>query len=373
MIGKNPLHARAPADPLFFLARAILFEMDPEKAHDLTLNVLSKQAVQRWLKRRYETATGNLSVLGQTFENRVGLAAGLDKNADYIDALGAMGFGHIEVGTVTPRPQSGNVKPRIFRLVQHNALINRLGFNNKGVEHLVGQVQKRRYRGILGINIGKNATTPLDNALDDYQFCLERVYPFADYVTVNVSSPNTQGLRDMQHGERLLTLLEALKNTQSRLSTEHGRYVPIAVKIAPDMTNAELDEFCLQLVNHEIDALISGNTTNTRVSVSQHLYAREAGGLSGKPLLALADDRLAAIHQRIGDKAVIFGVGGVSCGNDATRKLELGADLVQLYSGLIFQGPALIRDCIEATSMFTKSPTAAKTTPITQYSTEQYD
>lgn len=359
MIGENPLHSRAPSDPLFFLARAILFEMDPEKAHDLALRALNKQPVKRWLESRYEAAPGNISVLGQTFGNRVGLAAGLDKNADYIDALGAMGFGHIEVGTVTPKPQSGNEKPRIFRLVQHNGLINRLGFNNKGVDHLVQQVQHRRYRGKLGINIGKNATTPLDNALQDYLFCLERVYPFADYITVNISSPNTQGLRDMQHGERLNALLEALKNAQSKLSTEHSRYVPIAVKIAPDMTDAELDEFCVQLLNHEIDAMISGNTTNTREPVSHHIYAREVGGLSGQPLLPLANDRLAAVHQRIGDKAVLFGVGGVSCGNDALKKLHLGADLVQLYSGLIYQGPALVRDCIEATRLFTAGSTVA--------------
>ncbi|MFK7862374.1 MAG: quinone-dependent dihydroorotate dehydrogenase [Granulosicoccus sp.] len=349
MIAQNPLFSTPPHDVLFALGRAILFEMDPEKAHDFALGMLENRPVQRLLTNRYQVAPCNTAAMGQHFENRIGLAAGLDKNADYIDGLGAMGFGHIEVGTITPQPQAGNSKPRIFRLIQHQALINRLGFNNKGVDHLVRQVQKRKYQGRLGINIGKNATTSLDDAQNDYLYCLERVYPFADYIAVNISSPNTQGLRDLQHGERLQTLLEALKNAQSKLSTEHDRYVPIALKIAPDMTDTELDEFCSHVTAFEIDALISGNTTNTREPVASHLYARESGGLSGKPLRALADDRLAAVRGRIGGKTVLFGVGGVSCGNDALKKLETGADLVQLYSGLIYQGPGLVRDCIEAT------------------------
>jgi len=349
MNAHNPLFSHPPADRLFSLGKAILFEMDPEKAHDLTLGMLSNRAMQRLVARRYQVAPSNTAVMGQHFENRVGLAAGLDKNGDYVDALGAMGFGHIEVGTVTPKPQTGNVRPRIFRLVQHEALINRLGFNNKGVDHLVAQVQTRQYRGKLGINIGKNASTSLDDAEKDYLYCLDRVYPIADYVTVNISSPNTQGLRDLQHGQRLQALLETLKTAQGRLSTEHGRYVPIAVKIAPDMTDSELDSFCKQVVDFEIDALISGNTTNSREMVASHLYARETGGLSGRPLRALADDRLAAVRDRISEKTTLFGVGGISCGNDALNKLQTGADLVQLYSGLIFQGPALVRDCIEAT------------------------
>lgn len=352
MIAENPLFSYPPKDPLFSLGRAILFEMDPEKAHDLALSMLNNRPMQRLLSRRYQVASCNTAVMGQHFENRIGLAAGFDKNADYIDTLGAMGFGHIEVGTVTPKPQIGNTKPRIFRLQQHQALINRLGFNNKGVDHLVAQVQKSKYQGKLGINIGKNATTSLDNAQDDYLICIERIYAFADYITVNISSPNTQGLRDLQHGEYLKTLLESWKNAQSRLSTEHNRYVPIAVKIAPDMTDSELDDFCEQLNAFEIDAVISGNTTNTRDAVASHLYARETGGLSGKPLRALADDRLAAVRARISEKTVLFGVGGVSCGNDALNKLQTGADLVQIYSGLIYQGPALVRDCIEATRNF---------------------
>jgi len=339
-----------PRDALFKLGRAILFEMDPEKAHDLALSLLSRAPVRTFLTRRYSTTPAPIDCLGQTFSNRLGLAAGLDKNGDYIDALGAMGFGHLEIGTVTPKPQPGNARPRLFRLQQHRALINRMGFNNAGVDHLVRQVKQRKYPGKLGINIGKNASTPLDEARYDYLYCLERVYPHADYITINISSPNTQGLRDLQHGERLASLLNALKNSQSKLATQHDRYVPIAVKIAPDMTNEELDDFCQAIVLHEIDAVIAGNTTSQREAVSTHLYAREAGGLSGAPLKELANDRLKALSTRLGSKAALIGVGGVSCGMDARIKIDNGATLVQLYTGLIYHGPALVRDCINSTS-----------------------
>ncbi len=338
-----------PRDPLFALGRAILFEMDPERAHDLALCALSRAVIQNWVTRRYHTESTSVTCLGLEFSNRIGLAAGLDKNADYMDALGAFGFGHIEVGTVTPRPQAGNPRPRLFRLPQHAALINRMGFNNKGVDHLVQQVSKRQYQGKLGINIGKNATTDLSAAEHDYLYCLERVYPHADYVTVNISSPNTKGLRDLQHGEHLTRLLSALKNTQSRLATEHDKTVPIAVKIAPDMTSDELSEFCDTCIAHEIDAIITGNTTQSRTPVSKHIYAREAGGLSGAPLASLADSTLEHTVNRVQGKLPIFGVGGVSSGNAAQRKLTLGASLVQIYSGLIYHGPALVRDCIKAT------------------------
>lgn len=339
-----------PKDWLFSLGRAILFEMDPEQAHDLALKLMSREPVTKLLAKRYTVAGSEVDCLAQTFPNRVGLAAGLDKNGDYIDALGAIGFGHLEIGTVTPRPQPGNPKPRIFRLEQHGALINRLGFNNLGVDHLVRQVQKRKYTGKLGINIGKNLTTSLDDAENDYLFCLERIYAHADYISINISSPNTQGLRDLQHGDRLKSLFTALKNAQSRLATSHGKHVPIAVKIAPDMSDSELDEFCEQAVAHEIEAIITGNTTNERAAVSTHLYATEAGGLSGAPLKVLANDRLKAVAQRIGTKAALIGVGGISCANDAQEKLDAGATLVQLYSGLIYHGPALVRDCILKTN-----------------------
>ena len=342
--------SNSPSDPLFALGRAILFELDPEKAHDLALKMLSLTPIRHLVANRYATSAGNTAAFGMHFENRIGLAAGLDKNADYIDALGAMGFGHIEVGTVTPKPQAGNPKPRLFRVHPHNALINRMGFNNKGVDHLVAQVQKRQYKGRLGINIGKNATTPLNNAVDDYLHCLKRVYVHADYITVNISSPNTKGLRDLQHGDALKTLLGELKEAQSKLATTHARQVPIAVKIAPDMSDEELDDFCAQIVTFEIEALICGNTTNTREPVRNHIYAREAGGLSGKPLLELANNRLEAVCERLNSKTLVIGAGGVSCGQDAAVKHKLGAELVQLYSGLIFHGPALVRDCINATS-----------------------
>ena len=254
---ENMHFSNPPEDLLFSIGRAILFEMDPEQAHNMALKLMSHQPVIKLLEKRYPASGGNINCLSQTFPNRVGLAAGLDKNGDYIDALGAMGFGHLEIGTVTPRPQPGNPKPRIFRLEQHGALINRLGFNNLGVDHLVERVQKRRFKGKLGINIGKNAVTPLDEAENDYLHCLEKVYAHADYITINISSPNTQGLRDLQHGDRLKSLLSTLKNAQSRLATEHGKYVPIAVKIAPDMSDSELDEFCEQVLAHDIDAIIT--------------------------------------------------------------------------------------------------------------------
>lgn len=342
--------SNSPKDWLFSLGRAILFEMDPEQAHDLALKLMSREPVTKLLAKRYAVANSEVQCLSQTFANRVGLAAGLDKNGDYIDALGAMGFGHLEIGTVTPRPQPGNAKPRIFRLEQHGALINRLGFNNLGVDYLVERVQKRKYAGRLGINIGKNLATSLDEAESDYLYCLERSYAHADYISINISSPNTKGLRDLQHGDRLKSLFSSLKNAQSRLATSHEKHVPIVVKIAPDMSNAELDEFCEQVLAYEIEGVITGNTTNERDAVSTHLYATEAGGLSGAPLKTLANDRLKAVAQRVGTKTALIGVGGISCANDAQEKLDAGATLVQFYSGLIYHGPALIRDCVLKTN-----------------------
>ena len=353
--------SRAPRDPLFALGRAVLFELDPERAHDLALALLDRPAVQRALRRRYAVTDGAngsdgahvggpARCLGLEFENRVGLAAGFDKNGDHIEALAALGFGALELGTVTPRPQSGNPRPRLFRLPPHGALINRLGFNNAGVDHLAGRVERRRWQGPLGINIGKNASTPLERAADDYLACLERVHPLADWVTVNISSPNTANLRELQHGEALSRLLGRLDDARAALDARHGRRVPLAVKIAPDMSEPELDDFCATVREHGIDAVICGNTTREREAVATHLYARESGGLSGAPLAALADARLVAVTERLaGSGIALIGVGGISSGADAARKLALGAELVQLYSGLIFHGPALVRDCVTST------------------------
>ncbi len=348
-------------DLLYTVARRVLFELDPERAHDLALGALQRLAPGDWLRRRYTANSDprrvpsqgrpplrvSHNVFGIDFPNRVGLAAGLDKNGDYLDALGALGFGCLEIGTVTPKPQPGNPRPRLFRLASERALINRMGFNNHGVEHLARRVEQRRYTGRLGINIGKNASTPLTQAADDYRLCLERVYPLADYVTINVSSPNTQGLRDLQHGEHLRSLLENLKNSQARLHARHGMLTPLLVKIAPDLDEAELDTFCKAAVEHELDGVIAGNTTSTRTPVKHHLYAREAGGLSGAPLKPLADRQLRRTCERLNGKCPVIGVGGIDSGEDAAEKIRLGADMVQLYSGLIFHGPALVRDCVE--------------------------
>ena len=332
------------------MSRAILFELDPEPAHDLALKLLARKPMQHWMTERYAVEAPPVDCLGQTFANRVGLAAGFDKNGDYIDALGSLGFGCIEIGTITPRPQPGNARPRLFRLPGHGALINRMGFNNLGVDHLVKQVERRSYTGRLGINIGKNASTPLDQAEADYLLCLERVYAMADYVTINVSSPNTQGLRDLQHGERLRTLLENLKNAQAQLASRHGSYTPLVVKMAPDMSDDETDAFCDTVVACEIDGVICGNTTRERSRVARQVYENEAGGLSGAPLLALANDRLARVATRLDGKCTLIGSGGIHKHQHAVDKLTLGADLVQLYTGFIFHGPALVSDCIRRTS-----------------------
>jgi len=274
----------------------------------------------------------------------------LDKNGDYIDALGAMGFGFIEIGTITPKPQQGNPQPRLFRLTKHGALINRMGFNNLGVDHLVAKAQKRQFKGCLGINIGKNATTDLNDAQSDYLICLQKVYASADYISVNISSPNTQGLRDLQHGDRLHALLDCLKNAQAKLATQHGQYKPLVVKISPDMSDDELSEFCATVLEFEIDGIIAGNTTSERSMVDGSKHAAETGGLSGAPMRALADDRLGVVAEQLSGKIALIGVGGISSGSHALNKRRLGADLVQLYTGLIYHGPALVRDCIRKTA-----------------------
>ena len=345
--------SRTPAsDPLWRLLRSILFELDPERAHDLALRALEWPGVTRWLARRAPSTGTPIALMGLAFANRVGLAAGLDKNGDHIDALGALGFGHIEIGTVTPKPQNGNPRPRMFRLTDHQALINRMGFNNKGVAHLVAQAEQRRWQGVLGINIGKNATTPNEQAADDYLACLDQVWPVADYVTINISSPNTANLRDLQQGAELHRLLDALGDRAASLGAQHDRRVPMLIKIAPDMNDADLDDFVDAVTTRDIAGVIAGNTTRERDRVAGNLYAREAGGLSGKPLLPLADAKLAAVRTRLdarNSSASLIGVGGIYNADSAAGKRALGADLVQLYTGFIYAGPSLITQAMDAT------------------------
>lgn len=290
--------------------------------------------------------------MGLTFPNPVGLAAGLDKDGAYIDGLAALGFGFIEIGTVTPRAQPGNPKPRMFRLPEAQALINRMGFNNGGVDAFVRNVQASRFyqeqRGILGLNIGKNADTPIERATDDYLYCLDKVYPYAAYVTVNISSPNTKNLRQLQQASEIDALLSALKMAQSQLADKHGRYVPLVLKIAPDLDDEQIDTIASALLRHHIDGVIATNTTITRDAVQGLAHANETGGLSGAPVRDLSTRVVRALHQVLQGEIPIIGVGGILSGSDASEKMAAGASLVQLYTGLIYRGPALVGECASA-------------------------
>jgi len=326
-----------------------LLNRDPEWSHDVSIGFL-KYSQRNFMSGFYAQKLPEKPVncLGMIFKNAIGLAAGLDKNGECIDAFAAMGFGFIEVGTVTPKPQAGNDKPRLFRLVEHNAIINRMGFNNKGVDYLVEQVKKSKYEGILGINIGKNKTTPDESALDDYLYCLEKVYAFASYITVNISSPNTPGLRNLQYGEALDNLLAGLKERQLALQIEHKKYVPILIKIAPDLSDDEVKSIASSLINSKMDGVIATNTTLDRERVQGHEYANEAGGLSGE---VLADKSLAItklLAQALDGKMPIIGVGGISNPHDVTSRIQAGATLVQVYSSFIYQGPQLIQELVNA-------------------------
>jgi dihydroorotate dehydrogenase len=326
-----------------------LFLLPPEKAHDVALNALSAGrliGLPRLMGGRFEPKP--VELMGLTFPNPVGLAAGLDKNGDHIDALGDLGFGFIEVGTVTPRPQPGNPKPRMFRLAEHEALINRLGFNNKGVDHLVERLFKRRFGGIVGANIGKQKETPVERAADDYRYCLERVYPHCDYVTVNISSPNTANLRDLQDTGPLRELLAELALTRDRLAGEHGDRRPMLVKIAPDWDEQALTASLRVVGESGFDGLIATNTTLERAAINGHRHANEVGGLSGAPLRTQADAVLRQARRVLGPGFPIIGLGGITRGAHAAEKQRAGADLVQLYTGFIYRGPALIRECVRA-------------------------
>jgi dihydroorotate dehydrogenase len=290
--------------------------------------------------------------MGIAFPNPVGLAAGLDKDGAYIDGLAALGFGSIEIGTVTPRGQPGNPMPRMFRLPAANAIINRMGFNNGGVDAFVKNVQASKFyqnkEGVLGLNIGKNADTPIERAADDYLHCLQKVYPYASYVTVNISSPNTKNLRQLQGASELDTLLSSLKEAQQRLADHHKRYVPIALKIAPDIDSEQVKTIADALMRHKMDAVIATNTTITRDAVKGLPHAEETGGLSGAPVFKLSNDVIRALKSELGTALPIIGVGGILSGQDAQAKIDAGASLVQLYTGLIYRGPALIRECAAA-------------------------
>ena len=334
---------------MYSLARPFLFCLDAEKAHDLGLKAM-EAAYRTGFNPLLATRPAPLpaKVFGIEFPNPVGLAAGLDKNAAHIDALAALGFGFIEVGTTTPRPQAGNPKPRMFRLPEHEAVINRLGFNNGGVDALVRNAENAKFSGVLGINIGKNKDTPNDKAVDDYLFCLDRVYARASYVTVNISSPNTQGLRDLQEEETLRRFIGTLRERQEVLGAKHGKRKPMLLKIAPDLSDAELDAIAEVLLSTHIDGLICTNTTVARDAVAGHAYAGEAGGLSGRPVFEKSTTMLRGMARRLGGKIPIVGVGGILSGQDAVAKIDAGASLVQCYTGLVYRGPALIGDCVEA-------------------------
>ncbi|AWT48905.1 quinone-dependent dihydroorotate dehydrogenase [Psychrobacter sp. YP14] len=332
----------------YALLRPFLFNLDPEHAHELTLQLLEKAHKARALGFIYSQQSLPTECMGLQFSNPVGLAAGLDKNGQYIDALAELGFGFIEVGTVTPRPQQGNEKPRLFRIKEADAIINRMGFNNLGVDRLIQNVQRAKYKGNIGINIGKNAVTPVENAADDYIYCLDRVYPHASYITVNISSPNTKNLRDLQSGEALTELLDSIKNRHSQLATEYGFYVPMVLKVAPDLTPEQVDYIANQLIEFDIDGLIATNTTLSRTGVEDLPFGDEAGGLSGRPVGHLSTQIIEQFYERLEGKVPIIGVGGIDSGDKAVRKLNAGATMIQLYSGMIYQGPKLVQQCVEA-------------------------
>lgn len=340
-------------DRLFYpLLRPALFAMDAEAAHHATLTALQRAHALGLTRCLTKPASAPVDVMGLRFPNPVGLAAGLDKDGRYIDALATLGFGSIEIGTVTPRAQPGNPTPRMFRLPAAHALINRMGFNNGGVDAFIAHVQASQFfqnrAGILGLNIGKNADTPIDKAADDYLHCLQRVYPYASYVTVNISSPNTKNLRQLQGADELDHLLTTLKDAQQRLADQHRRYVPLALKIAPDMETEQVKLIAAALLRHQIDGVIATNTTITRTAVQGLPHAEETGGLSGAPVFELSNQVIRSLKAELGEAIPIIGVGGILSGQDALAKRQAGARLVQLYSGLIYRGPALVRDCVAA-------------------------
>ncbi|HDY7693713.1 TPA: quinone-dependent dihydroorotate dehydrogenase [Vibrio vulnificus] len=333
---------------LYRLARAGFFQLDAEKAHDLAIQNFKRfTGTPIDLFYRQQLPNRPVECMGLTFRNPVGLAAGLDKNGECIEAFDAIGFGFVEVGTVTPRAQSGNDKPRLFRLVGAEGIINRMGFNNLGVDNLIENVKKAKYSCVLGINIGKNKDTPIEKGAEDYLICMEKVYEYAGYIAVNISSPNTPGLRTLQYGEALDELLVELKRKQAELEEKHGKYVPLALKIAPDLTDDEISQICQSLINNKIDGVIATNTTLDRTMVEGMKHAQEAGGLSGRPLQSRSTEVVRLLRKELQGNIPIIGVGGVDSYVAAKEKMLAGADLVQVYSGFIYHGPGLVRDIVK--------------------------
>ena len=334
---------------MYQLVRPLLFKFNPEFIHEMTLFGL-RNLNNLGLLAPFKANPPALptKLMGLDLPNPVGLAAGLDKNGEAINAFGALGFGYIEVGTVTPKPQPGNPKPRLFRLPARQAIVNRMGFNNHGVDALIENIKKAKFSGVLGVNIGKNATTPIENAVDDYLICLEKLYPYADYIAVNISSPNTQNLRSLQNKDELDALLSQLKEKQLSLEAAQGKYVPLAIKIAPDLSKEQVIETAEILLRNQVDGVIATNTTIDKKSIEPHPLSNEAGGLSGAPLTAQSNIILQILSKELQNKLPIIGVGGIVEGKHAKEKIQLGAQAVQIYSGLIFQGPALIKDCVDS-------------------------
>lgn len=331
----------------YSLVRKALFQLDPEQAHELTFRQLKRVAGTPFeFLIRQSVATKPVTCMGLSFKNPLGLAAGLDKNGDCIDAFGAMGFGFVEVGTVTPRPQAGNDKPRLFRVIEAEGIINRMGFNNLGVDNLVENVKRAKYDGIIGINIGKNKDTPVENGKDDYLICMDKVYPHAGYIAINISSPNTPGLRTLQYGEALDDLLSAIKNKQRELQQKYQKYVPVAVKISPDLSEEELIKIADSLMRHHIDGVIATNTTLDRKIIEGLNHYQQAGGLSGRPVQLRSTEIIRRLSQELKGEIPIIGVGGIDSLVAAREKIEAGASLIQIYSGFIYKGPKLIKDIV---------------------------
>ncbi|WP_434527266.1 quinone-dependent dihydroorotate dehydrogenase [Photorhabdus asymbiotica] len=329
------------------LVKKALFQLDPERAHELTFSQLKRITGTPFEFLIHQSvATKPVTCMGLSFKNPLGLAAGLDKDGDCIDAFGAMGFGFIEIGTVTPRAQTGNDKPRLFRLVEAEGLINRMGFNNLGVDNLVENVKKAKYGGVIGINIGKNKDTPVEHGKDDYLICMDKIYPYAGYIAINISSPNTPGLRTLQYGEALDDLLSAIKDKQSELQKKYQKYVPVAVKIAPDLSEAELVQIADSLIRHNIDGAIATNTTLDKKLVEGLNYCQQAGGLSGRPVQLRSTEVIRRLSQELRGEIPIIGVGGIDSLTAAREKIVAGASLIQIFSGFIYHGPKLIKDIV---------------------------